>query len=466
MNIEPSQIAFSCAQRQALLASLPPCSIWLVFAGQEQIRNRDVDFPFRPQSDFWYLTGFNEPDATLALVSADLIARLPAEWQTQYLINDTAHNETAQSQAWLWLRPKDSLQERWQGRRLGVDAAVAELKVQQAWSHEQRDEMLAQLVGFADQIHISFSMMDYWSPYLPDWMAKAQRKVRQGGQVPSQIVNADDRLHGLRLIKSPYEIVQLRQAAQLSVQAHLAAMQATRPGVQEYQVQAALEAKAHQLGARRMAFNSIVAGGERACILHYTENQACLSEGELVLIDAGAEWQGYAGDISHTYPVSGRFIEPQRQLYELVLAAQQAVIAMIKPGIAYDTLHETAARVITEGLLKLGILTGELEELLKSQAYKAYFMHGTGHWLGLDVHDVGPYKLQGQSIQLQPGMLVTVEPGLYIDQDAAEVAACWRGIGIRIEDDVLVTEQGCEVLNLGLPRSCEEIEQWMQQNRQ
>jgi Xaa-Pro aminopeptidase len=214
-----------------------------------------------------------------------------------------------------------------------------------------------------------------------------------------------------------------------------------------------------------MAFNSIVAGGERACILHYTENQACLAEGELVLIDAGVEWQGYAGDISHTFPVSGQFTSAQQQLYQVVLDAQQAVIAMIKPGVAYEVLHQAAAQVITEGLVELGILSGDLADLVNSKAYKAYFMHGTGHWLGLDVHDVGLYKHNNQSVVLAPGMVVTVEPGLYIDKDATEVAEQWRGIGIRIEDDVLVTETGSEVLTQGLPRQPEEIMAWMQQHR-
>ncbi|AEG31925.1 aminopeptidase P N-terminal domain-containing protein [Thiomicrospira cyclica] len=459
MNSDTAQTQFSCGQRQQLFAAMPSRTIWLIYAGDETIRNRDVDYPFRPQSDFWYLTGFAEPEATLALVSADVIAQLPEELKNQWQLN------SSQEQAWLWLRPKDPLQERWQGRRLGVEAAVKKLAVQKAWSSDQRDTMLGSLLAYADEIHLSFSHIDYWANYLSGWIQQAQSKIRQGGQVPTRLINADETLHSMRRVKAPYEIEQMRQAAKLSVAAHLAAMQATRPGVFEYQVQSALEATARHAGAQRMAFNSIVAGGERACILHYTENQACLAEGELVLIDAGVEWQGYAGDISHTFPVSGRFTSAQQQLYQVVLDAQQAVIAMIKPGVAYEALHQTAAQVITEGLVELGILSGDLADLVNSKAYKAYFMHGTGHWLGLDVHDVGLYKHNNQSVVLAPGMVVTVEPGLYIDKDATEVAEHWRGIGIRIEDDVLVTETGSEVLTQGLPRQPEEIMSWMQQHR-
>lgn len=460
MKLRPDQIDFAQQQRKNLIAQMPSDAILLAYSGDEQLRNRDVSYSFRAQSDFWYLSGFAEPKATLVLIGEQVLTRMPLELKQSWQLS-----ERVEAQAWLWLQPKDPAHERWEGTRLGVEGAIEQLKFDQAWAFLHRDEMLAQLLAYAGRVYVSFSVLDYWMGPLSRWIVQAQNAIRQGGEVPMGLLNADPLLHSQRLVKSPFEIEQMRQAAQMSVEAHLAAMRVAKPGVYEFQVQAALESVAKHHGALRMAFNSIVAGGDRACVLHYTENQACLTAGELVLIDAGVEWQGFAGDISHTFPVSGRFSSMQKSLYELVLAAQHAAISVIKPGIAYDAIHQAAVNVITRGLVTLGLLAGEPEEFIASQAYKAFFMHGTGHWLGLDVHDVGPYKRDGKSVILEAGMVLTVEPGIYIDTNMPDIDSCWHGIGIRIEDDVLVTDEGFEVLTQGLPRTPEEIEAWIAKNR-
>lgn len=437
------------ARRQALIAQLPVGSVALIASGAEQIRNRDVDFPFRAESDFLYLTGFAEPDSVLVLIHQQVLVG------TEF--------EKPHHQAWLFVRPKDPLQETWQGRRLGVEAAPQALGIHRAWSIDELDKVAPKFLTQAHQVFFSFGQLKDWTSKLADWLSGLKAQVRKGVAVPTALCDLDSVLHEQRLIKSAQEIDLMRQAAKISVQGHLAAMRATRPGAYEYQVQSALEHAFKIAGSERVAFNTIAAAGDNACILHYTENNALLKDGDLILLDAGAEWQGYAGDISHTFPINGRFSAPQKQLYELVLAAQQAAIAAVQPGNVYDAMHQAASRVITAGLVQLGILHGDVESLLKEESYKRFFMHGTGHWLGLDVHDVGRYKIDGQWRSLKPGMVVTIEPGLYIPLDAEGVETQWRGIGIRIEDDVLVTEHGHEVLTQGLPRTVEEIEQWMQQ---
>jgi len=292
-------------------------------------------------------------------------------------------------------------------------------------------------------------------------LAELKPLIRKGVATPTQLSDLDAVLHEQRLIKSDEEVELMRQAAQITVQGHLAAMREVKKLQTERQLQAEVEYTFKRLNSPRVAFGTIAACGENACILHYTENSDALEAGELVLVDAGAELAGFSGDITTTFPVSGKFSQPQKQLYELVLKAQQAVIAVIRPGVSYDELHQTSCRILTQGLIELGILQGDLEKLLEEEVYKPYFMHGTGHWLGMDVHDVGAYKVKGQWRTLVPGMVLTVEPGLYIAPEQTEVAVQWRGIGIRIEDDVLVTESGCEVLTQGLPRTVDEIEEFM-----
>ncbi|WP_029935221.1 Xaa-Pro aminopeptidase [Thiomicrospira pelophila] len=441
-------------RRQDLLEKLPAGSVALIHSGEEQIRNRDVEYPFRADSDFIYLTGFTEPDSVLVLVRTEVLA------DTDY--------EQPHHQAWLFCRPKDPEQETWQGKRLGVEDAPAQLNIDQAWSIDDLDEIAPQFLTHAKQVYFSFGHLAEWSGRMADWLSELKTQVRKGVTVPTSLNDLDTVLHEQRLFKSPQEIEVMRQAAQISVAGHLAAMRATRPGAYEYQIQSAIEHEFRLAGSPRVAFNTIAAAGENACILHYTENQTQLQDGDLILLDAGAEWQGYAGDISHTYPINGRFSEPQKHLYNLVLKAQQAAINAVQPGQPYNLMHQASAEVITIGLIELEILHGELDELLEKEAFKRFFMHGTGHWLGLDVHDVGRYKINGEWRSFEPGMVVTVEPGLYIPKGLKDIETQWQGIGIRIEDDVLVTENGHEILTQGalrLPRTVEEIEQWMQTNR-
>lgn len=461
-------------RRQNLIERLPAGSVALIASGEEQIRNRDVEYPFRADSDFLYLTGFDEPDAVLVLIHAQVLA---ASEKDENKDKDKDKNKDQGSkdqgknnqkhQAWLFLRPKDPEQETWQGKRLGVEQAPHTLQLDQAWSIDELDEQAPQFLTHAQQVYFSFSQLDVWGAKLAEWLAGLKTQVRKGVTVPSCLADLDEVLHEQRLFKSEAEIALMRQAAQISVQGHLAAMRASRPGAYEYQIQSAIEHAFRLQGSERVAFNSIAAAGDNACILHYTQNNAELKDGDLILLDAGAEWQGYAGDISHTYPVNGRFSEPQKQLYNLVLDAQQAAIEAVRPGNPYNAMHLASTKVMTAGLLKLGILQGELDSLLNEEAFKRFFMHGTGHWLGLDVHDVGRYKLNGEWREFQPGMVVTVEPGLYIPKGLEDVDTKWQGIGIRIEDDVLVTSTGHDILtqgNVRLPRRVEEIEQWMQTN--
>ncbi|HHT00580.1 MAG TPA: Xaa-Pro dipeptidase, partial [Thiomicrospira sp.] len=330
-----------------------------------------------------------------------------------------------------------------------------------AWSIEELDEQAQVLLQNLEAVYVSFAQLPQWSESINKWVEQLKQQVRKGVSAPSQICDLDKPLHELRLFKSVEEIERMRQAAQISVKGHLAAMQAVLSSDYEYQVQAALEAEFMKNGSPRVAFSSIVASAENACILHYTENESKIDKQALLLVDAGAEWQGYAGDITTTFPASGKFSQPQARLYELVLKAQHAAINSIKPGVSYDVAHKASIQVLTEGLVELGILQGSVEKLIEEEAFKTFFMHGTGHWLGMDVHDVGDYKLNQQWRDFQPGMVVTVEPGLYISAEHQNVDPKWHNIGIRIEDDILVTKEGNEVLTTGLPRTVTEIEEWM-----
>lgn len=425
--------------RETLFNQLPDNSVAIVASGSEQIRNRDVEYHFRAHSDFQYLTGFEEPDAVLLLVKKE------------------------QTQTALFLREKDPEKETWEGRRLGVEKACETLDVDYSYAIGELVEHALGFIQDCENIFISFSELGEWIAPINEWIEALKQQVRKGIVAPSNICDLDNLLHEMRLFKTDAEIDLMRQAAQISVAGHKQAILSVLNSQYEYQVQAELEATFKKCASPRVAFNSIVANGENACILHYTENNAELDKSALVLVDAGAEFGGYAGDITTTFPASGKFSEPQAQLYSLVLKAQQAAIKVIKPGVAYDEMHQTSVKVLTQGLIELGILKGELQQLIKDEAYKAFFMHGTGHWLGMDVHDVGRYKIDSQWRNFEPGMVVTVEPGLYISSEHTQVDAKWHNIGIRIEDDVLVTADGNEILTIGLPRSVQEIEAFMGQ---
>lgn len=429
-------------RRQTLAEQLPDNSVVWVASGEEKIRNRDVEYDFRPTSDFFYLTGFAEPDAVLML-----------------------KKQAGNVSTGLFLRPKDSEKEVWQGRRLGVEFATPQLNIDQAWEIGDLVGQGYELLTGIENVYVSFSELSEWTETIADWVAQHKANSRKGDEAIQTIADLDPLLHEMRLIKSEAEIAIMRQAARVSVQGHLCAMKSVASEKFEYQVQADIENTFKQHGSPRVAFNSIVASGENACVLHYTENNAKIQNGDLVLVDAGAEFGGYAGDITSTFPANGHFTKPQAAVYEWVLAAQQAVIEKIQPGVLFEELQQIAIEKITTGLVELGILSGKVSVLIEDEAYKPFYMHGVSHWLGMDVHDVGAYKVAGQSRPLQAGMVLTVEPGLYLPKSSTNVPEPYRGMGIRIEEDVLVTETGCDVLTVGLPRRVAEIERWMAANR-
>lgn len=424
-------------RRQQLLELLPDRGLALIPAAHEVTRSRDTEYPFRQASDFWYLTGFTEPDGLLALMKG-----------------------RSEGESLIFTLPKDPSMEVWTGIRLGQEAAITQLAVDQAFTLAEIDEKLIELIGEASEVWLPVDDLEFYQRYL-GWRQGVRSKRKRSAVLPERLVDVAAQLAEMRLIKSPDEVALMRRAAQISADAHCRAMQACRPGMYEYQLQAELEHEFAFQAAAAPAYASIVGSGANACVLHYIANQSLLQAGDLVLIDAGAEYQGYAGDITRTFPVSGQFSQPQAQLYDLVLKANQEAIRLTQPGSTLEAIHHAVLRILTQGLLDLGILKGELEQLIEDEAFKPYFMHGTSHWLGLDVHDVGRYRLNGEARPLQPGMALTIEPGLYFAPDRDEVDPRWRGIGIRIEDDVVVTEDGCEVLSQGVPKTRQEVEALM-----
>jgi Xaa-Pro aminopeptidase len=430
-------------KRRAQLAALMHAQgggMAVLSAAPEKTRNRDTHYPYRQDSYFHYLTGFDEPNAVLVI-----LAKPPA-------------------QAILFCRPKDPEIERWEGIRLGPDEARDQLGFDHAWPIAQLTEKWPELM--ADQPCL-------WTPMGrdPDWdcqWAKAlsalRAKGRTGTQAPERFVDLHAVLDEMRLIKDDTEKALLQKAADIAALAHKQAMQLAAPGIMEYQLAAEIERCFQWHGAQHPAYPSIVAGGANACILHYTENKRPLGAGELVLIDAGCEWQGYASDITRTFPVNARFEGPAKALYEVVLNAQAAALSCIHPGAPFDAFHEAAVKVIAEGLLALGLLKGSLTEILEKETYKRFYMHRTGHWLGRDVHDAGAYRKGGLWRPLEPGMVVTVEPGCYVSP-AADVPEAFWNIGIRIEDDVFVTTEGHEILTAGVPKAMADIEHWMREGK-
>ncbi len=427
-----------CQQRRvALIEAMQPNSVALIPAAQLVTRSNDTEFPFRQDSDFFYLSGFNEPDALLLLSN----------------LNDEPYSV-------MFCQPKEPLAEIWHGRRLGVDAAIEVLGVDDSHSIEFLEEHLLDYLDGHDQLYFAQGQHAHVEDSIFSVMQALRNAPKQSKQAPVAIVDVRPILHEMRLFKSAYEIAQMRTAAKISSQAHVCAMKAAKAGRNEYHLEAVLHFEFASHGAKHPAYGTIVGSGENGCILHYTENNCELHDGDLILIDAGAEYQGYAADITRTFPVSGKFTEPQKDLYELVLRSQLASFEYFKPGCTFKQATDCAIEVLTKGLINLGLLSGDLTENIENQSYRRFFMHGLGHWLGLDVHDVGNYKVEGQDRPFEPGMVLTVEPGLYIAPDA-DVASQWRGIGIRIEDNLLITEQGHEILTGDVPKDIEQIEALM-----
>ena len=401
-------------------------------------RNRDVEHPFRADSDFYYLTGFPEPEAVAVLV--------PGRSHGEYI---------------LFCRERDPEMETWHGRRAGLEGAIDRYGADDAFPIGDIDEILPGLLENRERVYYAMGCNSDFDRQVMEWINLLRKKSRAGIHAPGEFIALDHTLHDMRLYKSSAEIKVMRRAAQITAAAHCRAMQVCRPGMMEYQIEAELLHEFMREGARSPAYPSIVGGGANGCILHYTENDAPLQDGQLLLIDAGCEYEFYASDITRTFPVNGRFSAAQRTLYQLVLDAQRAAIAQVRPGNHWNQPHQAAVKVLTEGLVTLGLLKGKVSTLLKDEAYRRFYMHRTGHWLGMDVHDVGDYKIGDEWRVLEPGMVMTIEPGLYIPAGSKGVAKKWWDIGIRIEDDVLVTRDGGEVLTDGVPREVDEIEALM-----
>jgi Xaa-Pro aminopeptidase len=410
-------------------------SVAILPTSRESVRNRDVHHPYRPDSDFFYLTGFPEPEAVLVLV--------PGRAHGQYL---------------LFCREKDPAKEMWDGYRAGLEGAVADYGADDAFPITDLDDILPGLLEDKERVFFAMGSDPAFDKQVSDWVSQVRSRARAGVHGPIEFLALDHFLHDMRLYKSRAEVAVMRSAARLSAAAHGRLMRECRPGMAEYQLASLFSHHCQMNGAPQLAYQSIVGGGNNACVLHYVANDQPLRDGDLVLIDAGCEVDCYASDITRTFPVNGRFSEPQRILYELVLEAQLAAIDKARAGNHWDDPHQAAVRVMTKGLLKLGLLRGTLAKALKNTSYTRFYMHRTGHWLGMDVHDVGDYKIDGHWRELEPGMVLTIEPGLYIPHGAKGVAKKWQGIGIRIEDDVLVTRDAPDVLSRDAPKTVDEIE--------
>ena len=425
-------------RRRQLMGMMGAGSVAILPTSKEAVRNRDVHHPFRPDSDFYYLTGFSEPEAVLVLV--------PGRTHGEYI---------------LFCREKDTTKEMWDGYRAGLEGAVADFGADDAFPITDLDDILPGLLEERERVFFAMGSDPAFDKRVSDWVSQIRSRARAGVHGPIEFLALDHFLHDMRLYKSRAETALMRRAARLSAAAHVELMRQCEPGMYEYQLASLFRHHCQMNGADQLAYSSIVGGGNNACVLHYVENSEALQDGDLVLIDAGCELGFYASDITRTFPVNGRFSDPQRALYELVLEAQLAAIDKVRPGNHWNDPHRAAVRVLTKGLLKLGLLRGTLAKALKAESYTRFFMHRTGHWLGMDVHDVGDYKVDGHWRELERGMVLTIEPGLYIPRGSKGVAKKWQGIGIRIEDDVLVTSKGPDVLSRDVPKTVERIEALM-----
>ena len=412
-------------RRTRVFTQMQPNSALLLFSEIEKRRNNDCTYPFRQDSYFWYLTGFNEPNAALLLLKTEQAEK-----------------------AIIFLRPRDPLLETWNGRRLGVERAPQQLNVNEAYSIEEFATVLPKILK---NLNALYHVLE-----IHTW---GDKLVTESAVSFSEILDWRPMLSEMRLIKSPNEIRLMQQAGQITALGHIKAMQTTRPNRFEYEIESDILHEFNRHCARFPSYNSIVAGGSNACILHYTENDRPLNDGDLVLIDAGCEFAMYAGDITRTFPVNGKFSQPQREIYDLVLKAQKRAIELLVPGNSIKQANDEVVRIKTQGLVDLGILKGDVDTLIEQQAYRQFYMHGLGHWLGLDVHDVGSYGQDKQRI-LEIGMVITVEPGIYISEDA-DVPEQYKGIGVRIEDNLLMTEYGNKILTAAAPKEIADIENLM-----
>ncbi|MCP4873728.1 MAG: M24 family metallopeptidase [Proteobacteria bacterium] len=423
------------ARRATLLDAMPDGSALLLPTNPERTRSNDTEYPFRPSSDFYYVTGYDEPEAWAVLKK-----------------NGTDKPYT------LFVLPKDPEREVWTGIRHGPEGAVGTFGADQAFVTEEFDAKLGELLEDVTDLYFGFGRHPEVEPKVQEVLNRV-RKGRKSGLGPATLRDSHDFLAEFRLRKTDDEVALMREGARLTHLAHVAAMEQVRPGMREYEIQALIEYTFRRNGAWGWAYQSIVAAGANACILHYVKNDVAFADGDLMLIDAGAEIDGYATDVTRTSPVSGTFTPPQRDLYNLVLASQIEAVDATVTGATIDGIHESVVKTLTQGMIDLGILTGSVDEAIETESFKKYYMHRTSHWLGMDVHDVGRYTLtSGDARPLGPGMVITIEPGLYIPPNDEDVPEQFRGLGIRIEDDVLVTEDGNENLTASIPKTIEDIE--------
>ena len=422
-------------RRQAVIEAIRP-GVLLVMAAGVSLRNNDVEHDYRQESDFYYLTGLDEPESVLLLSS------------------------TEQARSVLFVRPRDSSREAWEGERLGVERAAQVIGVDEAFAAGELTERLPGLLEGHERLYYRLGRSRDIDDAVVAALDRLRSRARHGARWPTAIYDPTVVLHEMRLIKSDVERGTLQKAADLTCHGHLCAMRAAREGCYEYELEAALTHAFLRGGARRHAYPPTVGSGNNATVLHYRANNRRTEAGDLVLVDAGCEYGYYAADVTRTYPVSGRFSGPQRAVYEVVLRAERTAIESARPGVTLESLHDASVRVLTEGMINIGLLEGSLDRALEEKTYARYFMHRTSHWLGMDVHDVGRYRVDGQARPLVPGMAFTVEPGIYVSAQS-DAPECYRGIGVRIEDDVLVTDGGCVVMTERVPTHPDEIEAYM-----
>lgn len=423
-------------RRRHLMELIGTGSIAVLPAAPERTRSRDTLYSYRPNSDFFYLTGFEEPDSVAVLI--------PGRPQGEFLV---------------FCRDKDRQRELWDGHREGPEGLIARYGADDAFPIGDIDEILPGLLERSERVYYSMGVFGEFDHRLLGWMHTLHAR-RQSGHAPDELIDLDHLLHEMRLFKSRREISVMKRSARIAVAAHRRALLACVPGMHEYELEAEFRYEFARQGAQ-CSYEPIVASGANACVLHYHANNSAMNDGDLVLIDAGCELELYASDVTRTFPVNGEFTEPQRSLYEVVYEANQSATDKVRPGNHWNDPHDAAVKTITRGLRDLGILKGRLPTLLKTEAYRPFFMHKTGHWIGMDVHDVGDYKVAEHWRLLEPGMVTTIEPGIYIAPDARGVAKRWRGIGIRLEDDVQISRDGPQVLTKDLPLQADDIEQFM-----
>jgi Xaa-Pro aminopeptidase len=425
------------------MQKMEPASVAVFVSAPVSLRNGDTDYEYRQDSDFYYLTRLSEPEAVAVIA--------PHHSEHKYV---------------LFVRPRKRDEEVWTGPRIGVEGAVAHCGADAAFEISQLDTELPRYLRGHARLYYRLGHNEAFDHRLLSMLNQLKAEIRRGTETPTTIIDPGTILHEMRLRKSEEDLKNLREAARISAEAHIAAMKACRPGMYEYELEAIIEYVFRKNGATAPSYPTIVGSGPNTTILHYHTNTRQIAEGDLVLIDAGAEYNFFASDITRTFPANGHFTRPQQAIYEIVLTAQTEAIKMIKPGVSFMALHDRAAEVITDGLLELGLLTGDRKEIIEKEEYRKFFMHRTGHWLGMDVHDVGRYKVGDEWRPLEPGMVFTVEPGIYIAEKMEGVSEEYYNIGVRIEDDLLVTEEGCEVLTAHVPKAVNELEATMRETIQ